>query len=247
VLQSMTKTVAILQSNYIPWKGYFDLINAVDEFIVYDEMQYTKNDWRNRNRIKTKDGVQWLTIPVKQNQLSQTIRETEVVSNVWRRKHWNAISQAYSRSRYFKEFEESFRALYMDDTASFISEINYAFIKLVNTILGVNTKLSWSSDYEIAGNKTERLVNICTQAGADIYATGPSAFSYLDLDLFKKADIEIKTTDYSGYPEYEQRYPPFEHAVSILDLIFNMGTEAKRYMKSFSVDLYGNFLKAPFV
>lgn len=239
----MGKKLAILQSNYIPWKGYFDLVNSVDEFILYDDVQYTKNDWRNRNKIKTDQGSLWLTIPVKQPSLAQTIRETEVASNIWRTKHWKSIAQAYARSPHFAEVKPMLEPLYLGSDETLLSAINFAFISAINRFLGITTRIRWSNEFELTGDKSERLVNLCKQAGADTYLTGPSALDYMDCNLFAQALISIEVADYSGYPQYPQLYPPFEHAVSILDLILNAGHGAKHYMKSFS----GSSSPEPFV
>lgn len=233
----MGKKVAILQSNYIPWKGYFDLINSVDEFILYDEMQYTKNDWRNRNKIKTAQGVQWLTIPVRQENLSQTIRETRAASNNWGAKHAKTVALAYGRSRCFREFWPLFEPLYMRGHEKSLSRINFDFVSTVNRILGIATRLTWSDDYRLIGDRTERLANLCKQAGADEYITGPSALDYMEPEVFRRSGIAVKVADYSGYPEYAQHYPPFEHGVSVLDLIFNEGPDARKYMKTFPESL----------
>jgi len=231
------KKVAILQSNYIPWKGYFDLVNSVDEFIIYDEMQYTKNDWRNRNKIKTAQGVQWLTIPVKQGSLSQTISETKTASDNWSLKHAKTLALAYGRSRHFREFWPQFESLYLAGREHFLSRLNFEFMCAVNGILGIDTQITWSSDYRLVGDRSERLVNLCKQAGADEYITGPSALDYMQPESFRRSGINVKVADYSGYPEYIQLYPPFEHGVSILDLIFNEGLNARRYMKTFPISL----------
>lgn len=233
----MGKKVAILQSNYLPWKGYFDLINSVDEFILYDEMQYTKNDWRNRNKIKTAQGVQWLTIPVKQESLSQTIRETKTASDAWRTKHAKTLALAYGRSRHFREFWPVFEPLYRDNREQLLSSINFEFIRAINGILGIGTQITWSNDYGLAGDRSERLVNLCKQAGADEYITGPSALDYMEPAVFQGSGVAVKVADYSGYPEYAQLYPPFAHQVSILDLIFNQGPDARKYMKTFPESL----------
>ena len=226
------KKVAILQSNYIPWKGYFDLINMVDEFIIYDSVQYTKNDWRNRNKIKTSQGVIWLTIPVKHS-LSQNISEIETLNNSWRKKHWSTISQSYAKSSFFKEYSEIFKELYLNSERTNLNKINLEFIKAVNSILNIKTKISDSLDYEKKGDRVEKLVNICKQAGATEYISGPAAKSYIDLNLFESENIQVSWIDYSGYPSYNQTHGEFEHAVSILDLIFNEGENSKQFMKSF--------------
>lgn len=224
-----------MQSNYIPWKGYFDLINQVDEFILYDDMQYTKNDWRNRNLIKVADGRQWLTIPVRQRGRSkQKILDVEVASNHWRRKHWQSLLIHYGKAHCFKQYRNCFERLYLDDDERFLSRINYRFLKLINEILGIGTRLSWSSDYVLQGNKSERLVGLCEAAGACEYVSGQAAKDYLELALFAEAGISVRWMDYSHYPVYRQLHPPFVHGVSILDLIFNEGATARHYMKSFA-------------
>jgi hypothetical protein len=226
------KKIAILQSNYIPWKGYFDMINSVDEFILYDTVQFTKNDWRNRNKIKTNNGVNWITIPVKHS-ISQKINEIQVFNDIWQQKHWKTLSQMYSKSKYFSEYKALFGNIYLNMNETFLSEINYIFICEVNKILDIKTKISWSSDYELSGEKSERLLNICKQTGASEYISGPAAKSYLNEELFHIENIKVTWMDYSGYPEYNQLFPPFEHGVSILDLIFNEGPNARKFMKSF--------------
>jgi hypothetical protein len=228
----MTKKIAILQSNYIPWKGYFDLINMVDEFILYDDVQYTKRDWRNRNRIKTPTNSMWLTIPVRQNN-PQKIKDTVVSYPNWNREHWKTIVQNYSQARYFSTFKDLFEKLYLDSSEQFLSQINYRFISTICEILGIITKLSWSTEYQLTEGRTERLVDLCKQARATEYISGPAAQAYLNEETFKREGISVRYIDYSGYPEYAQLYPPFDHKVSILDLIFNTGPKASTYMKSF--------------
>ncbi|XWZ83965.1 WbqC family protein [Paraburkholderia sp. A3RO-2L] len=229
----MTKKVAILQSNYVPWKGYFDLIRAVDEFIVYDEVQYTKNDWRNRNRIKTQAGAQWLTIPVRLERLEQKISETRVADSRWVARHWKAISNSYARARYFAQYAPMIEAWYREAGAfELLSDINVLFIHAVCSMLGITTKITSSRDYVLEGNRVERLVSICRQAGADVYLSGPAARDYLDEACFAEAGMRVEWMCYDGYPEYLQLFPPFEHGVSILDLLLNVGPEHAAFMKA---------------
>jgi len=228
------KKVAIVQSNYIPWKGYFDMIAAVDEFILYDDMQYTRRDWRNRNKIKTKQGAAWLTIPVAtKGSFHQTIKETTVSDQAWAKKHWAMILHNYSKAPCFRNYRAIFEEIYLAMDELYLSKINYRFICAVNDVLGIKTKISWSSDYEIVDGKSERLLSLCEQAGASGYLSGALAKDYLDEALFRKHDVAVEWMDYRGYPEYSQSYPPFEHGVSVLDLIFNHGSESQHYMKSF--------------
>jgi hypothetical protein len=229
----MNKTIAILQSNYIPWRGYFDLINSVDEFILYDDMQYTRRDWRNRNVIKTPGGLSWLTIPVQvKGKYLQTIKDTFVADNKWAGEHWRSIVHNYSKAAYFSEYKELFQDLYLGSEETLLSQINYRFIMAICRILGISTPISWSMDYQLSGDKTERLVNLCRQAGATNYISGPAAKAYLDESIFGREGISVAYMDYSSYREYAQLYPPFQSQVSIIDLIFNEGPDAVNYLKS---------------
>jgi len=227
------KKIAILQSNYIPWKGYFDMINMVDEFILYDEVQYTKNDWRNRNKIQTNQGVQWLTIPVRQKELSQLIKDTKIQDKRWRKKHWSTIQQTYSKAKYFKEYKDIFEELYLNSEEEYLSQINYKFIITICNILGITTKIRWSSEFELIDGQTEKLLGLCKDCNAGVYLSGPAAKDYFDEELAKKENIKVEWMDYSGYKEYHQMFEPFEHGVSILDLIFNEGSNTTKFMKSF--------------
>jgi len=227
------KKIAILQSNYIPWKGYFDLINMVDEFIIFDQVQYTKNDWRNRNLLKTKQGSQWLTIPVRHKDSDQKIIDTKVADLKWNNKHWRTIQQNYSKAPYFKKYKDTFEDFYLNNNEEYLSHINFKLIQIINQILGIDTILKWSSDFDLVEGQTEKLLGICKQADADIYLSGPAAKDYFDEDLASKEGIQVEWMDYSGYPEYNQLHEPFEHGVTILDLIFNEGPNATKYMKSF--------------
>lgn len=229
------KKIAILQSNYIPWKGYFDLINMVDEFVLYDDMQYTRRDWRNRNKIKTANGLLWLSIPVEvKGKYFQTIKETKINEADWAKKHWQTILHNYAKTNYFKEYKDIFENLYLTCDEEYLSEINYKFITTINQILGIQTKIRWSSEFELFDGQTEKLLGICKQCNADIYLSGPAARDYFDEELANKENIKVEWMDYSGYPEYSQLFAPFEHGVSILDLIFNEGPNATKFMKSFS-------------
>lgn len=231
----MSKRIAILQSNYVPWKGYFDLINSVDEFIFYDEMQYTKNDWRNRNKIKNEQNTAWLTIAVRQERLSQKINQTQAFDPKWAVKHWRTLAQTYARAPYFSQYKDELEALYHTPNFTNLSQINSAFIRAICGWLGITTKLSWSTDYQLGEGKTERLVRLVQDAGGTDYISGPAARNYLDATLFKQAGIGLHWMDYSGYPEYQQLGPTaFEHGVSVLDLLFNTGLNAPKYMKTFA-------------
>lgn len=224
------KTVAISQSNYIPWKGYFDFINRVDEFILYDEVQYTTRDWRNRNRIKTPHGLKWLTIPVGGNN-RQRIDETEIADEEWYENHWKTIFHMYNKAPHFDQYSEKIQSLYEDCSQfTMLSDVNHHFLTGLKKLLNIDTPLSWSTDYDSEEGQTMRLVSICKQAGANAYVTGEAARSYLDEALFNEHGIEVIWMTYDGYQEYPQLHGDFEHSVSVIDLVFNTGNDAREYM-----------------
>lgn len=226
------KKVAILQSNYIPWKGYFDLIAAVDEFVLYDDMQYTRRDWRNRNQIKTSQGLQWLTVPVQvKGKYDQKIKDTEIDGTAWALAHWKALAQNYRRASYFAEIAVWLEPLYLTKTYTHISQLNREFIVAVCHYLDINTIISNSWDYTLIDGKTERLADICRQARATEYISGPAAKDYVEEPIFTELDIKLTWFDYSGYPKYPQLWGEFNHGVTILDLLFNCGKDARRYMR----------------
>lgn len=230
----MTLKAAILQSDYIPWKGYFDIINMVDVFVIYDDVQYTRRDWRNRNIIKTPSGLNWLTIPVEvKGKYFQKINEVKASDREWYFNHWQTIKTNYSKSSYFKQYCPDIESIYYSSPKENLSEINVHFLKSIMKILNIQTEIKLVVDLEISGEKTDRLVEICKKLGANIYLSGPAAQNYLRMDAFDRSNISVEWMDYRGYPEYTQLFPPFEHGVTILDLIFNTGPNATRFMKSF--------------
>ena len=223
--------IAIVQSNYIPWKGYFDLMRSVDEFVLLDDVQYTRRDWRNRNRIKTARGAVWLTIPVRAaGHYLSPIKDMTVSDRSWGIRHWKTISANYAKSRYFDEYADRFETLYLDDRETHLSRINRNWLEAIAAILGIRTKLSWSMDYAHRPGATQRLVSICQQAGAHTYVSGPAARAYLDEALFRAVGIQVQYFDYRDYPEYRQLFPPFDHFVSAIDLIFNEGPAAMDFL-----------------
>ncbi len=226
------KKVAIVQSNYIPWKGYFDMIAAVDEFILYDDMQYTRRDWRNRNQIKTPQGLQWLTVPVRvKGKYHQKIRETEIEGTAWAEDHWKALAQNYSRAPHFKEIAEWLEPLYRGALPLTLSELNRLFIGSICDYLEIRTTISNSWDYQLVDGKTERLADLCAQAGGTEYISGPAAKDYIDETIFRERDITLTWFDYAGYPEYPQLWGEFTHGVTILDMLFNCGRLSSSHMR----------------
>ena len=226
----------ITQSNYIPWKGYFDSISMVDVFVVYDDMQYTKRDWRNRNLIKTPNGLKWLSIPVEvKGKYFQKIKDTKVVDKSWAKNHLANLKQNYSKSKSFQEVYPWIEEMYMTCNYDFITEVNMHFIRKINSFLNIKTKIRFSSEFDLHDEKNQRLLNICKEAGISNYFSGPAAQSYMDVEMFQENEINVQFWDYSDYPKYAQIHPPFDHGVSIIDLIFAEGEDSKKYFKFGSV------------
>jgi len=222
--------VAILQSNYIPWKGYFDIIHDVDLFIFYDDVQFTKNDWRNRNRIKAAAGAEWITIPVGGDE-SRRICDVEIGTPTWQAKHWRTLQQNYGKCRHFSRYRKYFEHIYLGQTWQSLSDLNQALIKhIAREFLGITTQFGDSRSYPVDGQKLDRLLDLVDQCRATTYLSGPAARDYIEPARFADVGVELIWKDYAGYPEYAQRFPPFEHGVSILDLLFNTGPDAPWYI-----------------
>ncbi|MFW7343413.1 WbqC family protein [Pollutimonas sp. H1-120] len=230
------KRVAILQSNYIPWKGYFDMIATVDELILFDDMQYTRRDWRNRNQIKTPQGLQWLTVPVVvKGKYHQRIRDTEIDGITWPSMHWKALVQNYSRAPHFREIAEWLEPLYLQQAYSHLSRLNSTFIHAICNYLHIKTTITNSWDYDLIEGKSDRLADLCQQAGGSEYVSGPAAKDYIDEQVFVDRGLRLSWFNYDGYPDYPQLWGAFVHNVSILDLLFNCGKDANLYMRHIRV------------
>lgn len=222
--------VAISQSNYIPWRGYFDLIHDVDLFVFYDDVQFTTRDWRNRNRIKTPQGLLWLTIPVGSS-THRRISDVQITQHDWQRKHRETLRRCYARAPHYSDVEPFFDAVYTRREWTNLSELNqYTITRIAREYLGISTEFRNASEFVVSGRKQDRILELLHAIGAASYHSGPAAKAYLDPERFQKAGIELVWKDYSGYPEYAQLHPPFEHSVSVLDLLVHTGPGASMYV-----------------
>ena len=223
-------TVVVLQSNYIPWKGYFDLIHDADVFIFYDDLQFTKNDWRNRNKIKTAQGSKWLSIPVGTS-ANRLICEVAMEDAQWQRSHWDSLQHQYKKCPYFKLYLPFFEEVYLGQHWTNLSDLNQYLIRYISQdILKIPTQFRDSREFNLSGLKLGRLLDLVVQSKATRYISGPAAKDYIQPERFDELSVELVWKDYSNYPEYPQVHPPFEHGVSILDLLFNVGPEAPRFI-----------------
>lgn len=229
------KSIAILQSNYIPWKGYFDLIAAVDEFLIFDEVQFTRRDWRNRNKIVVQGTVKWLTIPVKtKGRYLEPIEEIETDGHGWAEQHCKTINHAYKRAPHFAEYQAILEATYQKAAGLLrLTEINELFLRTITGLLDIGTPITRANIVPRTTRlPTNRLVEICLGRHATEYVSGPAARTYIELAKFTNAGIALRYADYAGYPVYEQHATAFEHGVSILDLLMRCGPAARRHLKS---------------
>jgi hypothetical protein len=227
------KRIAILQSNYIPWKGYFDLMASVDEFIIYDTADYTKNDWRNRNQVKTADGPKWLSIPVNvKGKGRQPIDAVTVVDDRWAPKHLATIRQAYARAPHMGELEPLLDDCYARAArCERLHDINLIFLHAVATYLGIDTPLIDARDHPVEGGPSERLALLCQRRDATHYVSGPAAQAYLEAHWFAEADIALEYFSYAGYEPHPQLHGDFTHTVSILDPLLMLGKETNDLLR----------------
>lgn len=224
----------ILQPSYIPWRGYFHQIYKSDVFIFYDDVQYDKNGWRNRNQIKTNQGKQWLTIPVK---TKGSVLESTPINLIpiawdkpWNLHHWRGIQFAYKKAPFFNQFAGYFGEIYRRQP-EYLAEFTIASTIEIAELLGIShTRFQKSSDLSgITGEKTDRLIQILKAVGADEYISGPAAKDYIEEEKFKDAGIRLEYMQYN-YPEYPQLYPPYDDKVSIIDLLFMTGPNALKFI-----------------
>jgi hypothetical protein len=224
--------VVILQPSYIPWRGFFHQIQKADLFIFYDDVQYDKHGWRNRNRIKTNQGCQWLTIPVHSKGVvdqNTPINQVKISwSTDWNEKHWRTIQQAYSKAPYFQRYAPMLEEFFLQKP-EFLADFTVETTIALALELGMETQFMRSSQLNVNGLKTDRLIQILKLVGATHYISGPSARDYIETDKFEDAGISLEYIEYD-YPEYQQLYPPYDQFVSIIDLMFMVGPEAPNYI-----------------
>ncbi|MCX5829736.1 MAG: WbqC family protein [Deltaproteobacteria bacterium] len=221
----------ILQPNYLPWRGYFDLINIADIFVFFDDVQYTVRDWRNRNIVRHETGSQWITVPVITKGLrGQLIKDTQIDNSVpWRDKHWAMLKHCYSRAKYFDYYRSVFEDIYSRSWEN-LCDLD---IEIITTLCGLlsigHTRFVRSSTLDVEGRKTERLVSICNKLGITTYISGPRAANYIEDELFDQSGIRLVYQEYNYLP-YKQLYEPFDPMVSVIDLLFNYGDDSPDYI-----------------
>jgi len=216
--------ITILQPNYIPWRGYFDFFKQSDAFVFYDDVQYTKNDWRNRNEIKTQDGKQWLTIPVDDsNRMTKhiLIKDVKVIQNGWQERHLQALELHYKNAPYFDVIYGMMKEALITEKHELLSGLDISLTMKILDYLGIRRKTYLSSELDVSGNDpTQRVVDICRKLGATEYLSGDAAKDYLELDKF--GDIRVLWHRYKERV-YPQLHGPYISRVSVIDLLMNCG------------------------
>ena len=223
--------VAILQSNYLPWKGYFDLIHDVDVCVLYDCVQYTTGDWRNRNQIIVQGARTWLTVPVLAAPLGTRILDVQIhEGEPWRRRHAKTLLWSYRNAGYFEEVSEWVLPWIQAGPGlpgyGNLAALNRGLIKAVCGYLGIPTRFVASEELSLEGRGTDRILDVMRKTGGDCYISGPAAKAYMEEDKLGAAGVRLLYKDYSGYPSYPQFSSVFDHHVSILDLLFQVGPKA---------------------
>ncbi|MCF6220824.1 MAG: WbqC family protein [Robiginitomaculum sp.] len=226
------KSIAIMQPVYLPWLGYFEQMALCDEFMFLDDVQYTKQDWRNRNRIRTKDGWMWLTIPIKRSKLGQRLNETQINHQLnWRRKHLAALEMNYKPCRYYTEITQLYEAI-LSTSPDRLIDLTIPLIITFARYMSIETEFTRSSDLTLnANDKQSRVLELCNLRGADIFYTGPSARDYMENDVFAKASVKAVFQNYQ-HPVYNQHFQGFESHMSIIDLLMNHGPNAREILLS---------------
>ena len=222
---------AIHQPQFMPWLGYFDKMARADLFILLDTVQFKKNEWQNRNRIKTATGPQWLTVPVR-FRFPARIDEVAVNGDVpWRHKHLQALRTNYARAPFWEACRAELEDLYGQDPAS-LRQANGASVDWLAGRLGIDTERRWSSDMAVTTqDPTQRLVDLCREAGADTYLSGADGRNYLEAERFRAAGIEVIFQAYE-HPEYPQLFGPFVSHLSALDLVLNCGPDSGAVLRA---------------
>lgn len=226
--------IVILQSNYIPWKGYFDLINDADTFCFYDEVQYTKNDWRNRNKILGPNGLFWLTIPIEKNAVKDKISEATIINDLWQKKHFKTIEQNYSKAINKNSVLDLLAPIYLDNVWSNLSQLNQRLIIEISNFLGITTNFENSATFELKDDKINRLIHLIKQLNGTEYISGPAGMDYLKNveNIFSENEINLTYKKYGPYLKYDNQKSEFEDYVSIIDLIMNAPKD--KYLEYFS-------------
>lgn len=219
----------ILQPMYLPWIGYFGLIDLADTFVFYDDVQFVERSWQRRNKIKMPNNWSWLSVPIIKR-FGQKINEVRINNTLdWRSNHWKSIKHAYNRAKFFDDYADQFEEVYRKEW-QYLADLNIYLIKMISSIMDLNSKFILSSQLDAKGSKTDRLINILKNIDADEYISGLAAKAYIDSSRFKEVGINLYWYEFK-HPLYQQLYGEFVPYLSIIDLLFNTGNDAIKYIR----------------
>lgn len=223
-------TLAVLQPSYLPWLGFFDQVHRADHFVFYDDVQFDKNGWRNRNRVKSKNGPVWLTVPVRSSgRACQPINEVEIGAGAWQRKHLQTIAQLYAKSPFQNAYlPELSELLHKGETH--LAELDIDICRAMCRWFGLATPTYRSSELGVAGDRNTRLLELCRFFGADTYLSGNAAQSYLDVEFFAANGVKVVWQDFE-HPQYPQLHGDFTPYLSAIDLLLNVGEKSRRFLE----------------
>ena len=222
--------VSVHQPQYLPWLGYFHKIYSSDAFVFLDNVQYKDREYQNRNRIRTKDGWMWLTVPVLKNNGSYPNISDVRIDNLqdWRKRHWRSLISNYGQAPFFKQYRDFFEDLYRRDWNALV-DLNIYIVKEMMSLLGIEKPVYMESGLGIGTKNTKRIIDICSALKADTYLSGAGGKAYLDEKLFVSGGVDLKYQEFA-HPEYKQRYEPFEPFMSAVDLLFNHGGDSLKIL-----------------
>jgi WbqC-like protein len=228
--------LSILQPSYLPWLGFFDQMNRADTFVFLDDVQFTRRDWRNRNKIRTREGWAWLTVPVLQkSQFTQLLKETRIDNSApWRRKHKEALRAHYGQAPFFDTYFPAFESVY-NKRWDFLLDLCFETLQILQAALNIKTLTMKASEMKMEAVKGERILAICRRLDATHYLTGDAAMDYLSKEAFRKNGIALEMQNYQ-HPVYKQRYPGFVPHLSVIDLLFNMGEQSQTILTAMNSD-----------
>lgn len=218
----------IIQPNYLPWRGYFDLIHDADVFIYLDDVQYTLRDWRNRNQILTRQGLRWISVPVIKTTRDTLIHQVQIHGQDWVSEHHDLVKENYRHTSCYSEVMNLLQSVWSQSMPN-LSDLDIALTDKICEYLGVRTRRERATHFQVGGKATQRLLELCLKVGADHYISGPSAKSYLDEELMAQHGVRVSYKEYS-YPPYDQGGEAFEPGVSIIDLLCRFGKESTKYI-----------------
>ncbi|MCB9554678.1 MAG: WbqC family protein [Deltaproteobacteria bacterium] len=224
--------LAIMQPGYLAWLGFFELMAYVDRFVYFDDVQYTRKDWRSRNRVKTANGPVWLSVPVKKAPRETLIKDIEInYEQTWLDKHLRTIEVAYRKAPYFEPLYGEIKSI-LESRPRLLKELDDSLIRLCMRHFSIECELTWSSELKLPpAEKNRRIIDVCRAHGSSVLYDTQASSTFIDVALFAENGIEVLFQDYQ-HPQYPQQWGEFVSHMAAIDLIFNTGPQARKVLLS---------------